>query len=188
MRQFSAAGHLLSWAGLIPALLTRVPASGARRASERGTPWLKPVLVQCAWAVARKKNSYFEAQFLAAKSTLWPQKSCCRCRSLHPDHRLPHVGRRHWLPAISAPTISPAVIQHVLLPSSPTASAISDSTLRSGPPHDTTQGHSGFWIASQRPSATPPLAIAIPFIQFELANNSSGHRGFERRANITPAI
>ncbi len=29
----------------------------------KGAPWLKTVLIQCAWAGARKKGSYLEAQF-----------------------------------------------------------------------------------------------------------------------------
>ena len=34
----------------------------------KGAPWLKPVLVQAAWGAARKKNSYFQAQFLRLKT------------------------------------------------------------------------------------------------------------------------
>jgi hypothetical protein len=34
----------------------------------KGAPWLKPVLVQAAWGAARKKNSYFQAQFLRLKA------------------------------------------------------------------------------------------------------------------------
>jgi transposase len=48
MRQFPTAGHLLSWAGLIP----RLDESAGKQRSTRlrkGAPWLKPVLVQCAW-------------------------------------------------------------------------------------------------------------------------------------------
>jgi transposase len=47
-----------------------VPASGAlpgcAKACPReggGAPWLKTTLVQCAWAAARKKASYLQAQF-----------------------------------------------------------------------------------------------------------------------------
>ena len=29
----------------------------------KGAPWLKTTLVQCAWAAARKKASYLQAQF-----------------------------------------------------------------------------------------------------------------------------
>ena len=74
MRQFPTAGHLLSWAGLIP----RLDESAGKRRSTRvrkGAPWLKPVLVQCAWAAARKKNSYFEAQFLRLKARCGPKKA-----------------------------------------------------------------------------------------------------------------
>jgi len=74
MRQFPTAGHLLSWAGLIP----RLDESAGKRRSTRvrkGAPWLKPVLVQCAWAAARKKNSYFEAQFSRLKARRGPKKA-----------------------------------------------------------------------------------------------------------------
>ena len=74
MRQFPTAGHLLSWAGLIP----RLDESAGKRRSTRvrkGAPWLKPVLVQVAWAASRKKNSYFEAQFLRLKARRGPKKA-----------------------------------------------------------------------------------------------------------------
>src|SRR5215213_10977868 len=53
MSRFPTAGHLLSWAGLVPGL---DESAGKRRSTRvtKGAPWLKPVLVQCAWAAARK--------------------------------------------------------------------------------------------------------------------------------------
>jgi transposase len=74
MRQFPTTGHLLSWAGLIP----RPDESAGKRRSTRvrkGAPWLKPPLVQCAHAAARKKNSYFEAQYLRLKARRGPKKA-----------------------------------------------------------------------------------------------------------------
>src|SRR5207253_4473955 len=68
MSPFPTAGHLLSWAGFVP----RLDESAGKRRSTRirkGAPWLKPVLVQAAWGAARKKNSYFQAQFSAARFT-----------------------------------------------------------------------------------------------------------------------
>jgi transposase len=62
MSRFPSAGHLLSWAGLIP----RLDESAGKRRSTRikkGAPWLKPVLVQSAWGVARTKNSYLKAHY-----------------------------------------------------------------------------------------------------------------------------
>ena len=53
MTPFPTAGHLLSWAGLTP----RLDESAGKRRSTRvkkGAPWLKPVLVQCAFAAARE--------------------------------------------------------------------------------------------------------------------------------------
>ena len=67
MSRFPTAGHLLSWAGLVP----RLDESAGKHRSTRikkGAPWLKPILVQCAWAVARKKSGYFQAQFLRLKA------------------------------------------------------------------------------------------------------------------------
>ena len=74
MTQFPTAGHLVSWAGLCP----RLDESAGKRRSTRtrqSAPWLKPTLVQAAWAAARKKNSYFHAQFLRLKSRRGPKKA-----------------------------------------------------------------------------------------------------------------
>jgi transposase len=62
MDRFPTAGHLISWAGLCP----RNDESAGKRRSNRmrkGAPWLKTALVQCARAAARKKASYFQAQY-----------------------------------------------------------------------------------------------------------------------------
>jgi transposase len=74
MRPFATAGHLLSWAGLTP----RLDESAGKRRSTRvkkGAPWLKPVLVQCAFAAARTKDSYLQAQFLRLKARRGPKKA-----------------------------------------------------------------------------------------------------------------
>jgi transposase len=74
MSPFPTAGHLLSWAGLVP----RLDESAGKRRSTRikkGAPWLKPVLVQCAWAALRKKNSYFQAQFLRLQARRGAKKA-----------------------------------------------------------------------------------------------------------------
>ena len=62
MSRFATAGHLISWVGLCP----RNDESAGKRRSTRmrkGAAWLKTILVQCAWAAARKKGSYLQAQF-----------------------------------------------------------------------------------------------------------------------------
>ena len=94
MSQFPTAGHLLSWAGLVPGL---DESAGKRRSTRinKGAPWLKPVLVQCAWAAARKKNSYLQAQFLRLKARRGRQEGGDRGGRLDPDDRLPHAARRH---------------------------------------------------------------------------------------------
>jgi transposase len=76
MSRFPTAGHLVSWAGLCP----RNDESAGKRRSTRlrkGAPWLKTVLIQCAWAAIRKKGSYLQAQYLRLKSRRGPQKAIC---------------------------------------------------------------------------------------------------------------
>jgi transposase len=62
MTRFSSAGHLISWACICP---RNDESAGKRRSSRirKGSPWLKTTLVQCAWAAARTKGSYLQAQF-----------------------------------------------------------------------------------------------------------------------------
>ena len=62
MSRFPTAGHLISWAGLCP---KNDESAGKRRSTRmrKGALWLKTTLVQCAWAAARKKASYLQAQF-----------------------------------------------------------------------------------------------------------------------------
>jgi transposase len=74
MTRFPTAGHLLSWAGLVP----RLDESAGKRRSTRvrkGAPWLKPVLVQCAWGAARTKGTYYQAQFFRLKARRGPKKA-----------------------------------------------------------------------------------------------------------------
>lgn len=74
MSRFPSAGHLVSWAGLCP----RNDESAGKRRSTRvrksGT-WLKTTLVTAAWAAARKKDSYLNAQFLRIKSRRGAKKA-----------------------------------------------------------------------------------------------------------------
>jgi len=74
MSRFPTAAHLLSWAGLCPKL---DESAGKKRSVSlrKGAPWLKPVLVQCAWAAAKKKNTYLQAQFVRLKSRRGPKKA-----------------------------------------------------------------------------------------------------------------
>jgi len=76
MSRFPTAGHLIAWAGLCPG---QNESAGKRKSSRlrRGTPWLKTMLVQCAWAAKRAKNSYYSAQFHRLRSRRGPQKAIC---------------------------------------------------------------------------------------------------------------
>lgn len=74
MGRFPTAGHLLSWAGLCPGLNESAGKVMSRRL-RKGAPWLKPVLVQAAWAAARKKDSYLQAQFYRLRARRGPRKA-----------------------------------------------------------------------------------------------------------------
>jgi len=76
MSRFPTAGHLVSWAGLSPG---QNESAGKRKSSRlrKGAPWLKTLLVQCAWAAARKKDSFYKAQFNRLKARRGPKKAIC---------------------------------------------------------------------------------------------------------------
>ena len=68
MRQFPSAGHLASWAGLCPG---NHESAGKRLSgrTRKGSPWLRRVLCQAAWAASHTKDTYLSALYrrLAAK-------------------------------------------------------------------------------------------------------------------------
>ncbi len=74
MSRFETAGHLVSWAGLCP---SNDESAGKRRSTrmKKGAPWLKTVLIQCAWAAARTKGSYFQAQYHRLRSRSGAKKA-----------------------------------------------------------------------------------------------------------------
>jgi transposase len=76
MSRFSTAGHLVAWAGLCPG---QNESAGKRKSSglRKGAPWLKTMLVQCAWAASRKKDSYYKAQFMRLRAKRGPKKAIC---------------------------------------------------------------------------------------------------------------
>lgn len=76
MSRFETAGHLVSWAGLCP---RNDQSAGKRRSTrmKKGAPWLKTVLVQCAWAASRTKGSYFQAQFHRIRARRGSKKAIC---------------------------------------------------------------------------------------------------------------
>jgi transposase len=76
MSRFPTAGHLVAWAGLCPG---QNESAGKRKPGRlrKGAPWLKTMLVQCAWAAKRKKDSYYKAQFFRLQSRRGPQKAIC---------------------------------------------------------------------------------------------------------------
>ena len=74
MTRFPTAGHLISWAGLCP----RNDESAGKRRSTRlrqGAPWLKTLMVQCAWAATHARTGYLRAQFYRLRSRRGPKKA-----------------------------------------------------------------------------------------------------------------
>jgi transposase len=76
MNRFPTAGHLVAWAGLCPG---QNESAGKRKSSRlrKGAPWLKTMLVQCAWAASRKKDSYYRAKFNRLRAKRGPKKAIC---------------------------------------------------------------------------------------------------------------
>ena len=107
MSRFPTAGHLVAWAGMCPG---QNESAGKRKRSRlrKGDPWLKTVLVQCAWAAKRKKDSYYKAQFFRLSARRGPQKAICavaasiltaiyhmlRDGTVHHDLGIGHFDRR----------------------------------------------------------------------------------------------
>jgi transposase len=62
MAQFPTAEQLASWAALCPG---NHESAGKRLGgtTRKGSPWLRRMACQCAWAAARTKNTYLSAQF-----------------------------------------------------------------------------------------------------------------------------
>jgi transposase len=95
MQRFPTSGHLVSWATLCP----RNDESAGKRRSTRvrpGSPWLKPMLIQCAWAAARTRNSYYQAQYLRLRARRGPKKAIVAvAASMLP---LPHAQEQDRVP------------------------------------------------------------------------------------------
>ena len=76
MSRFPTAGHLIAWAGMCP---SQNESAGKKKGGRlrKGAPWLKTMLVQCAWAAKRSKNSYYRAQFFRLQARRGQQKAIC---------------------------------------------------------------------------------------------------------------
>jgi transposase len=71
---FATAAHLRAWACVSP----RLDESAGRRRSTRqrpGSRWLKPMLIQAAWAAIRCKQSYFRAQYYRLRARRGAKKA-----------------------------------------------------------------------------------------------------------------
>ena len=74
MSRFPSHRHLVSFAGLCPGLNQ---SAGKSRSSKlkKGSNWLKTIMVNCAWAAARSKNTYARAQFHRLKARRGSKKA-----------------------------------------------------------------------------------------------------------------
>jgi len=74
MSRFPTAAHLVSWAALCP---RNDKSAGKRRTTRvrKGPNWLKTTLVTAAWAAARMKDCYLQAQFLRIKARRGAKKA-----------------------------------------------------------------------------------------------------------------
>ena len=74
MSRFPSARHLVSFAGLCPSLNQSAGKSRSAKL-KKGSVWLKTVMVNCAWAAARAKNTYARAQFHRLKARRGSKKA-----------------------------------------------------------------------------------------------------------------
>lgn len=74
MSRFPSVAHLRSWAGLCPQLNESAGKVLSRRL-RKGAPWLKSMLVQCAWAAVRNQRCYLHGQFLRLRARRGPKKA-----------------------------------------------------------------------------------------------------------------
>lgn len=74
MSRFPTAGHLASWAGLCPG---NNKSAGKRYSGKtrKGSPWLRTMLIECAWGAARKKNSYLQSRYGRLKTRRGAKKA-----------------------------------------------------------------------------------------------------------------
>jgi len=76
MGRFPTAGHLVASAGMCPG---QNESAGKRKSSRlrKDSPWLKALMVQCAWAAARKKDSYYKAPFNRLRGRHGAKRAIC---------------------------------------------------------------------------------------------------------------
>jgi transposase len=74
MSHFPTSAQLISWAGMCP---RNDESAGKRRSTRvrRAGPWLKPHLVQAAWAAIKKKDSCLRTQYYRLRSRRGPKKA-----------------------------------------------------------------------------------------------------------------
>ncbi len=97
-KAFGSAGQFASWAGVCPG---NHQSAGTRKrvATLKGNRYLRRMLVQCAWAGSRKKDSFFKVFYARKTARLGPLKALVALA--HRDVAIKRVGtggpaRRSW--------------------------------------------------------------------------------------------
>jgi transposase len=74
MKQFPTAGNLNSWAGVCPG---NNESAGKRKSGHttKGNPWLREMLVQCAWSASRTKQSEYQHRYQRLSPKLQHKKA-----------------------------------------------------------------------------------------------------------------
>jgi transposase len=83
--------------GPLPGATISPVASAARASRPRGNRWLGEVLIECAWAAARSRDTYLSAPYWRLASRIG-KKGGGRGRALDPGHRLVPAHRQLRLP------------------------------------------------------------------------------------------
>jgi transposase len=74
MTKFKTHRHIVSWARICPRLDESAGKVHSTR-TQKGSVWIKTLLIQAAWAATRSKNSYLHAQFLRLRARRGAKKA-----------------------------------------------------------------------------------------------------------------
>jgi transposase len=107
MSVFPTASHLASWAGRCPG---NNRTGGKRRSGKptKGNRWLGEVLIECAWAAARSRDTYLSAQYWRLARRIGKQEGGGRGGPLDPGDRLVPAHQRLRLPGPGWRLLRPA--------------------------------------------------------------------------------
>lgn len=74
MSPFETDGHLASWAKICPGN-NQSAGKRLKGKTQKGSRWLRTMLIQCAWAAVRNKKSRYRSQFMRLRGRRGPKKA-----------------------------------------------------------------------------------------------------------------